>query len=47
MNSFEIDDDVYFCDCGFMGDKISVTNELPGEGSTISTYQVCSFSYFI
>ena len=28
MNSLEIDDDVYFCDCGFIGDTTtSVTND--------------------
>ena len=27
MNSLEIDDDVYFCDCGFTGDTTSVTND--------------------
>ena len=47
MNLLEIDDDIYFCDCGFMGHKISVTNQLHGEGRTISTCQVYSFSHFI
>ena len=27
LNSLEIDDDVYFRDCGFIGDKTSVTND--------------------